>query len=480
MRIMKIALIVLLVLASLLSTIKIVKSTELTKNVYITESSGQNLTNYPVKVVLDADNFEFLTSDGTDIYFTDEANNPLKYYKLEYDQANQYAIFYVQVNLTASSTTTIILHYNGTNPYPDYNDPSILYFVDNFNDGVIGSEWVVLDSTLSEANGILSGTSDNVTDPDGVYVNVTISPSELYVKVEMKGRTQDISARNNQFGVYLYFNDINNFVFTRVIDNDGASAYIVDLYKRVAGTFTALDSITESTSFGSGWYEFEVFNYLNGTIKSIITGEGRYYELRGTQSDFTSGYYGLVIGSDDPNEVFEFDYFVVRKAVDPEPSVYVGYIPQEYFVEFNEGMNNTLNYFINANMWPFNERMNDTLSYELNNNTYGQITQSRSTVKVSVNNELVYDSEPPSPPSASGRYGIIPSGSGQAIAITNITIMYMIAFIMLGLALLMFGVYGLFMIPAILIMLALNNIVPMWLAILGAVLVGFYIYSRVT
>ena len=98
--------------------------------------NSYDVTDYSLKLVLNSMSFgdwEHLTDPST-IYFLDSDNNPLYYWIESFNNANQYSVIWVKVNLTANSDTKIYMHYNAANPYTDYNDPSKVFIIyDDFN-----------------------------------------------------------------------------------------------------------------------------------------------------------------------------------------------------------------------------------------------------------------------------------------------------------------------------------------------------------
>ncbi len=87
--------------------------------IYVQENSGNTLTDYQIKVVLDSTNFDFSKAnpDGSDVRFTDsDGVTLLNYWIEEWDSVNQQAIIWVKVPLiNASENKTIYMYYGNPN-----------------------------------------------------------------------------------------------------------------------------------------------------------------------------------------------------------------------------------------------------------------------------------------------------------------------------------------------------------------------------
>ena len=91
----------------------------------ITERSGSDLTNYPIKIVLNETNFLYWEHiaqfNGYDIYFLDSDGNPLYYWIESFDLINKKADIWVRIpSLPASGNVTIYMYYGSNNLYTNY------------------------------------------------------------------------------------------------------------------------------------------------------------------------------------------------------------------------------------------------------------------------------------------------------------------------------------------------------------------------
>ena len=67
----------------------------------ITNNVNRTLTDYQVKIVLDSQNFDgwglLASTDGSDIYFLDESDNPIFFWIEEFDYIAKHAVIWVRV-----------------------------------------------------------------------------------------------------------------------------------------------------------------------------------------------------------------------------------------------------------------------------------------------------------------------------------------------------------------------------------------------
>jgi len=122
--------------------------------VYIKEQAGVDLSNYPVLIELNENNFlswDVLKSDGSNLLPVDEYNNPLPYWFEKLDLTNKKALLWVKIpSLGAYKSKYIYLKILSTNPYLDYLDPTKVFILyDDFlwvysGSGVSGSKKIDL------------------------------------------------------------------------------------------------------------------------------------------------------------------------------------------------------------------------------------------------------------------------------------------------------------------------------------------------
>jgi len=173
------------------------------RKITITEQSGQDLTDYQVRIVLDSSNFDFAKAqpDGSDVYFLDNAGNPLYFWIEEWDSANQKATIWVKVpNIPANGTVTIYMYYAcESNPYANYNDPeNVFIFYDDFETdkgwtfssrGSFSGEYTTEDyvsPTRSYKIAFPGGTPSSAGDYGSISIDVDVPLEQILVEAMVK------------------------------------------------------------------------------------------------------------------------------------------------------------------------------------------------------------------------------------------------------------------------------------------------------
>ena len=101
------------------------------RRVTITELSGNDLTDYQVRIDLDATNFDFshFLNGGEDLAFTDAEGNPLPYWVEKMDIAAEEATIWVKVpSIPANSSVDIYMYY-GSSEVESASTPQAMEFV---------------------------------------------------------------------------------------------------------------------------------------------------------------------------------------------------------------------------------------------------------------------------------------------------------------------------------------------------------------
>ena len=101
--------------------------------IYIKENSGSDLNDYQVLIQLDGSfNWSAVKSDGSDIRFTDVANNPLNYWIEEWNYGSS-ARIWVKVSLQANENKTLYMYYGNSSATSQSNGTRVFVFFDDFN-----------------------------------------------------------------------------------------------------------------------------------------------------------------------------------------------------------------------------------------------------------------------------------------------------------------------------------------------------------
>ena len=295
----------------------------------ITERSGNTLSDYQVRIELNSTNFDDwdkVRSDGGDIRFTDSDELTLLNYWIEYfNVTEQKAFIWVKVpQIPANEETTIYMYYGNPTATSESNGDAVFIFFDDFEDGVIDtSKWDVgTGGTVEEVGGELHiyGTSI-FTDWIGVRsASFTINPVTDKVAIRAIGvKRVDGAGTSDWFShIVVYYDDNNMFD----VDLKEEPDPVFRSRKCVGGTWTTIGK-AGTWSFNTR-YTLELV-VLAGTIKGyydgnlIATGS---YQVNQPHKVGIFKWDGLPSSGYELNEYV--DAFLVRKYVEPEPSVSVG------------------------------------------------------------------------------------------------------------------------------------------------------------
>ena len=332
------------------------------RKITVTEQSGNNLIDYQVLIELNSSNFDFshAKSDGSDIRFYD-GNNFLPYWIEKWDSISQEAKIWVKVPyIPANESVSFHIYYGNPNIisassvssvfireidgcvaswHLDEGTGSIVYDASgNNNDGTIygGATWV--DGKFGKALSC-DGSDDYVEVPDSDSLDITNAITmECWVKLNelasVKGPNHFIrklpevySLRQEQTndrvrfaltlnGTTVQFTsntvlDIGKFYHVvATYDSELMKIYIDGTFDKDNSATGTIDVSTDPLRIGRG----EPAGYLNGIIDEV-----RVYNRALTPEEISDLYanYGYTTPN-YPNKV------LVRKRVDPEPSINIG------------------------------------------------------------------------------------------------------------------------------------------------------------
>jgi len=215
-------------------------------------NGGSALTNYPLKIELNASNFDYWSQLSTqNIYLTDANGKPLQYWIEKLDVVNKEAVIWVKANLT-TGVNILYLHYGSSNPYSSYNSPNGMFFIfENW------SESVNISST-GPANNLLVGNWNNTisdNSADALWVT-TINTTSLYMYVK------DTSLGDNA--------DLNTVWYTQKIPDLPVTVYItIDPPSFIASSSISIGFTNETPLTQSGWASVD---YVKVSFASWIPG----------------------------------------------------------------------------------------------------------------------------------------------------------------------------------------------------------------
>lgn len=284
--------------------------------VNIIERSGSNLTDYQVCVKVTEPNFFRECTDKKFVEFYDEdMQTLLPHYTELFDPTNYVAIFWVKVPfIPANGTKTIYLNVN-TERTEDLSNPNAVFdFFDDFEGDSLNTDiWEVVGSggySVTDSQLILWAKNNDKNE----YARIkTQTFSDIAVKTKAKlvsYSDEDFRA----FGIVLRGGTIYN-------DNwrIGYSGYASDREDEIAILLTTESAKTKLASLAKTiskdtFYEME-FCASGNKLKLKCNGD----VITAEDSTYSDGYVSLFVS--EGKAVFE--YIIIRKYTDPEPSVSV-------------------------------------------------------------------------------------------------------------------------------------------------------------
>ncbi|AIY89151.1 DUF2341 domain-containing protein [Geoglobus acetivorans] len=290
----------------------------------IRENSGNSLADYQVLVTLNASfNWSNVNSDGSDIRFTDDLGNPLSYWIEEWNYGSSAKIWVRVPSIPASSTTTIYMYYGNPTTNSESSGSSTFIFFDHFDSDssslyTVWESWSRINPTFIWNPANSEVTSDTSNADYFLTANVNLPQS---FAVEVRAYTEDDDAlgalmKTASGEFYIASMRVSHY------DGTGISGTEETLLKYSAPP-TYYRQATLLSSIG------DVVNPSNWQVAGIAYYNGYIHALYNHAK--SGSYYVGIIAPEFPglstqanNPPAHYDWILVRKYVDPEPTVTVG------------------------------------------------------------------------------------------------------------------------------------------------------------
>jgi len=326
-------------------------------------ANTQTLLNFqvPINLTYDLD----MQPDFSDIRFTwynatDGRETEIPYW-IESKVDLQWAYIWVKVpEIPASNYTTIYIYYGNTTPViSESNGTAVFEFFDDFDDGVISSNWVQMSGTWVENGGYLYVTTDYGAAPGNniVWTGRTFSAGNYILETEGID-TWEICLSINHQGT------TTNTAF----DAAGAAEQgdILGINEWNGSAWVGAERVTMTINSGDRVY-VKVWQ-IGTTLYAYAKDYTANTEASNSRTvTYTSGYIGLRISTGFTNSS-RYDWVRVRKYTDPEPTYSTGVeeqrdidqdgMPDKW--EINHGLNPTTN---DANEDPDNDGLTNLEEY---------------------------------------------------------------------------------------------------------------------
>ncbi|RLJ01796.1 MAG: hypothetical protein DRP10_03155 [Candidatus Aenigmatarchaeota archaeon] len=310
----------------------------------ISNTAG-DLTNYQVRIDLNSSNvgsnFNW-SNNGSDIRFTNSTDDELNYWIESWNSSSQEATIWVNVTSLSNNTNTTIYMYYGNPSASSVSDgEKVFEFFDDFDDNSLDTnKWSVYcsgaDCSVTETNGELYAWSYNY---NHYCVNTTISFSRPYIsRFKWKGDWSGSDARNFYIGrhtgednIWRYegFNYLGSHSFQLGLGRADAQNYTSPAYYLERGTYQIYE-----LKWVTGYVYGYVYN-ISANLELITSGSNTTYNNLASPFGFRD-YAGS--GS---NVSQWFDWILVRKYADPEPTVSFGSEEHGVEITINDPKNQT-------------------------------------------------------------------------------------------------------------------------------------------
>ncbi len=343
--------------------------------IYVQENSGNTLTDYQVKIVLNSSNFDFskAKSDGSDVRFTDSDGLTLLDYWIEsWDSVNQNAVIWVKIpQINANENKTIYIYYGNSSATYDPTHYGLTKVMTQLpaNDGagytIYYEPWYMPSQLFTT-----TGTAMNWNADDGVwtltlpfefpfyssnYTSVYVCSNGYVGQYRRADYTSTVSELENRNMISPFWADLrtdfghNIYVNTSYSDSFGDGVYI--------RWYTSFYPNLGQQNFAVVLYRNGLIRFDYGTINGFSTtddtpvigisyGDGTHYTLITTTDNEPASNW------DNHNSIM----FWPRKKADVEPTVIVGneetpnYVSNGYVKSYVKdlGQNSTI-YFLQWN-----------------------------------------------------------------------------------------------------------------------------------
>ncbi len=294
---------------------------EFLREINISNDTGTTLTDFQVRIELNAENFDFSRAkpDGSDVRFALPDGTQLPYWIEEWNAENQHAVVWVKVPEIPPGGTTIYMYY-GNPSATSQSDGSAVFPIfayadtgwdttgyDTYHSGIHASASVQSDGLHASLN-----SSDN--DTVGRYV-MPAYDWELHIW----GKITDKAAGNAQLGVFLWNGEESpndeGYLLRWLYDGGNERIHISKIHSDTSETGLASKYVSDDPTVGG-----EMVMRKVGSTYYIRVGSN---EISATDTTYSPSYIGLVVAYDAGVDVW-YRYMYLRKYADPEPTAAVG------------------------------------------------------------------------------------------------------------------------------------------------------------
>jgi len=293
------------------------------KNITITENSGNNLINYSVMLPI---TFTVgMQNDFSDLMFVENNKTVLSHWVDSYTSGVSANVWVKIPNMTANVVHTIRMYYGRTGGIDLSNVSDAFYYYDDFssfNNVTYWNNTYPVDCGVSPASWLVCNTST-------AYATVMFKFSKLAnisvsIKTNSTGGTPvvDFVARKQTSATWDGVPNGDDFYF--FYNQNGQP---IEIYQNINGGYTSLGSTTNGNASLSRRYILYIYNntmnqtmYENGNPSFYITSPLASLNTRDTQ--FKDGYFGIALHN--TARQMNVDWIIIRNYQNLEPSASFG------------------------------------------------------------------------------------------------------------------------------------------------------------
>jgi len=280
-----------------------------------------NLTDYQVRLYLNSSMIDFskISENGSDIRFVLPNGTELPYWIEYWNDTTQEAVVWFKVPfIPANGSTTIYMYYGNPSATSESNPDAVFDVYADFEDSPIGDNGSSEGFTPDNSNywKVVSGNYY-----EGVLLSdahtITIHNATGLSDIEIKCKVMKVGGTYNAYIIARYQDDgdgtpeVTDYFYEVQLDFD---ADYVRIRRRHPTDATVL-SEAPYTLASNTWYDV-VFRLYGSTLEVYVDGN---LITSATDTYYASGQIGLHVYYAD----IYFDDIIVRKYVDPEPTVAV-------------------------------------------------------------------------------------------------------------------------------------------------------------
>ena len=263
-----------------------------------------------------------IKSDFSDLRFTDSGGSTELYYWIESiagTSPSQNVTVWVKIGSIPTIGTTIYVYYNNPSPSDSYgtNGNNTFDFFDDFSASSIDpTKWSTASGTWTESGGTLNITVTGSSDDRFLLSTSTYKFKNCSIRTRFKASYGGIKLISRTASIN-YCNSYNN-PDPGYVSSASSESSDVSISRNSGCTGHTIFSATQTVSVNS-WHIFETSLYENFFKANLDDGV---YVNSGTDSSpvLVTERHGLHCRSPAGSATYNFDFYAVRKFVNPEPT----------------------------------------------------------------------------------------------------------------------------------------------------------------